>query len=197
LRGVLAQHVGDNYAVGIGDGAFYGPKIDILIKDAIGREWQMGTMQLDYQLPRRFNCLYVDRDGSKRHPVVMHRVIYGSLERFLGILLEHTAGRLPVWLAPEQVRIVPIAERHLAYAERVKEALVAQGLRVAIDDDAASVASKMRKFRLERIPFALVLGDREVAENKVSVRRRDEESVQLRDVSTWALEVQGQCKQKV
>src|SRR5216683_1489852 len=128
LRSILDKYAGQgNYIVKEGDGAFYGPKADILIEDALGRSWQLGTIQLDFQLPRRFNCSYIDKDGQEKTPVVIHRAICGSLERFIGILIEHTAGAFPVWIAPVQVRLIPIADRHIAYAQQVMEHLRSQG----------------------------------------------------------------------
>jgi threonyl-tRNA synthetase len=140
LQRILDEHAGPgNYLIGEGEGAFYGPKIDILMEDALGRQWQTGTIQLDFQLPRRFGCTYTDRDGTEKTPVVIHRVIYGSLERFIGILIEHFAGAFPVWLAPVQAVVIPIADRHLPYAFRVRERLREAGLRVEVDDSIRKV----------------------------------------------------------
>ncbi|GHO92481.1 threonine--tRNA ligase [Reticulibacter mediterranei] len=173
LRHILDKYAGaGNYAVEEGDGAFYGPKIDILMEDALGRSWQMGTIQLDFQMPRRFQCAYIDRDGSQRTPVVIHRVIYGSLERFIGILIEHTAGAFPVWLAPIQAMLIPIADRHAAYAERVREVLREAGIRVEVDARNERMNARIRDAQLQKIPYMLIVGDQEEAASAVSVRLR-------------------------
>jgi threonyl-tRNA synthetase len=173
LRHILDKYAGPgNYAVEEGDGAFYGPKIDILMEDALGRSWQMGTIQLDFQMPRRFQCAYIDRDGSQRTPVVIHRVIYGSLERFIGILIEHTAGAFPVWLAPVQAMLIPIADRHVAYAEHVREVLREAGIRVEIDARNERMNARIRDAQLQKIPYMLIVGDQEEAASAVSVRLR-------------------------
>jgi threonyl-tRNA synthetase len=173
LRHILDKYAGPgNYAVEEGDGAFYGPKIDILMEDALGRSWQMGTIQLDFQMPRRFQCVYIDRDGSQKTPVVIHRVIYGSLERFIGILIEHTAGAFPVWLVPVQAMLIPIADRHVAYAERVREILREVGMRVEIDARNERMNARIRDAQLQKIPYMLIVGDQEEASSSVSVRLR-------------------------
>ncbi|MBZ0292415.1 MAG: threonine--tRNA ligase, partial [Anaerolineae bacterium] len=161
LRRIL-ENQGRPYTVLDGDGAFYGPKVDILMHDALGREWQMGTIQLDFQLPQRFNCLYTDSDGQRKHPVVIHRVIYGSLERFIGILIEHTAGAFPVWIAPVQAVVLPVADAHLDYACQVAEQLRAAHIRVEVDDRSERVSAKIRDAQLQKIPYMLVVGGREV-----------------------------------
>jgi threonyl-tRNA synthetase len=176
LRRVLDQ-MGGSYEVAAGDGAFYGPKIDILIQDTIGRDWQMGTLQLDFQLPRRFDCQYVDRDGQRKHPAVIHRVIYGSMERFIGILIEHCEGKFPLWLAPVQLRILPIADRHEDFAREVQKRFRQAGLRAELDANAQSLGHRIRQFRLQRIPYAIVIGDQELAEGRLSVRSRDEDGL--------------------
>jgi threonyl-tRNA synthetase len=173
LYHILDKYAGPgNYAVEEGDGAFYGPKIDILMEDALGREWQMGTIQLDFQMPRRFSCAYIDKDGSQKTPVVIHRVIYGSLERFIGILIEHTAGAFPVWLAPVQVMVIPIADRHVAYANHIRELLQEARMRVEIDARNERMNAKIRDAQLQKIPYMLVVGDQEEAAHEVSVRLR-------------------------
>jgi threonyl-tRNA synthetase len=186
LRRILDKKAGPgNYTVLEGDGAFYGPKIDILMEDSIGREWQMGTLQLDFQLPRRFDCVYSDRDGSLKTPVVLHRVIYGSLERFIGILIEHYEGAFPLWIAPIQAHVIPIADRHLDYADQVRAALTAEGIRCEVDDSDNRMNAKIRNAQLQKIPFMLVVGDKEVEERMVSVRRltgRSTESVAVEEV---------------
>jgi threonyl-tRNA synthetase len=173
LRRILDRHVGpDGYVVAEGDGAFYGPKIDILMLDALGRSWQMGTVQIDFQLPRRFACRYADRDGELKTPVVIHRAIYGSLERFLGILLEHTEGALPVWLAPIQARLIPIADAQVPFAQSVAGRLRGAGFRVEVDDSRERMQAKIRAAQLQKVPFMLVVGNREVEADAVAVRLR-------------------------
>jgi threonyl-tRNA synthetase len=178
LRRILDAHAGPgNYLIGEGEGAFYGPKIDILMEDAIGRSWQTGTIQLDFQLPRRFDCTYTDRDGSEKTPVVIHRVIYGSLERFIGILIEHFAGAFPAWLAPVQAVVIPIADRHLAYATQVTEHLRAAGLRVELDSGDERMQAKIRDAQLQKVPYMLVVGDREAESGSVAVRLRTNQTL--------------------
>jgi len=190
LQRVLDKHVGNGkYVVGKGEGAFYGPKIDILIDDALGREWQLGTVQLDFQLPGpdRFNCRYIDRDSVLKHPVVIHRAIYGSLERFIGILIEHCRGAFPVWLSPVQAKIIPIADRHIAYAEDVARKLRAARLRVELDDSSERMNNKIRRAQMEKVPYMLVVGDREVERNQVAVRLRSEENLGAMSVEDFLL----------
>jgi len=178
LKRILDEHAGPgNYHIEDGDGAFYGPKIDIIMEDVLGRQWQMGTIQLDFQLPRRFNCTYIDRDGSEKTPVVVHRVIYGSLERFMGILIEHTAGAFPVWLAPVQARLIPITDQQMPYAEEVAARLRGEGLRVEVDDSDKRMSGKIRDAQLQKIPYMLVIGKREAEHGTVSVRLRTEEDL--------------------
>lgn len=178
LAAILDKQVGrGNYKIEESDGAFYGPKVDIVMRDALGREWQMGTIQLDFQLPRRFGCTYVDRDGSERTPAVIHRVIYGSLERFIGILLEHTAGALPVWLAPVQARIIPIADRHVDYANAVAAQLREHHIRVEVDSSGKRMNAKIREAQVQKVPYMLVVGNREAEGEAVSVRLRTEEDL--------------------
>jgi threonyl-tRNA synthetase len=161
------------YSVNAGDGAFYGPKIDVDVTDAIGRKWQVATVQLDFNLPQRFKLRYVDEDGSEQMPVVIHRAIYGSLERFLGILLEHYAGNLPVWLAPEQARIVPINAKVLPFAMSAAEALRKRGLRVEVDDANDTLGAKIRRAEVMKIPYVLVVGEREAEAGGLNVRKRE------------------------
>jgi len=173
LRSILDERVGEGrYHVEEGDGAFYGPKIDIVMYDALGRQWQMGTIQLDFQLPRRFGCTYDDRDGQRKTPVVIHRVIYGSLERFIGILIEHTAGAFPLWLSPVQVKAIPVRLEQSGYAEEVAVALRESGFRVEVDHEDTALAAKIRRAQLEKTPLMLVLGQCEVDQRTVSPRLR-------------------------
>ena len=160
------------YTVNEGDGAFYGPKLDFDITDAIGRKWQCATIQLDYQMPERFDLKYVGADNAEHRPVVIHRAIFGSFERFIAILVEHYAGAFPLWLAPIQATVLPIADRHADYARTVRDRLAAAGLRAVIDERQEKVNYKIREAQLQKIPYMLVVGDREVAEGAVAVRSR-------------------------
>ncbi len=163
------------YTLNEGDGAFYGPKIDFRIKDAIGREWQLGTVQLDYQMPERFGLEYVGADGATHRPVMIHRAMLGSVERFLGILIEHTAGAFPLWLAPVQAVVLPVSERFLDYGQWVRDELAAAGLRVEIDDGNEKLGYKIRQAQLRKVPYMLVVGEREAAAGTAAVRLRSGE----------------------
>lgn len=162
-----------DYIVNEGDGAFYGPKIDFQLEDAIGRTWQCGTIQLDFQMPERFDISYVDKDNEKKRPVMIHRTIFGSMERFMGILIEHYAGKFPVWLAPVQVTILPISDKFNDYGYALMSKLNEKGIRVEIDDRAEKIGYKIREAQLQQIPYMLVLGEKEIQNNSVSVRSRD------------------------
>ena len=166
------EKAGHTCKINPGDGAFYGPKLDFHIRDSLGRVWQCGTIQLDMNLPERFDLTYIAEDGTKKRPVMLHRVIYGSIERFIGILIEHYAGAFPLWLAPVQVNIIPVSnEHHLDYAKQVADSLDKAGVRVKIDDRDEKMGYKMRESQTKKIPLTLVLGDKEVAEGKVSYRK--------------------------
>jgi threonyl-tRNA synthetase len=160
------------YTVNEGDGAFYGPKIDFDVTDAIGRTWQCATIQLDYQMPIRFDLTYVGADNTTHRPVVIHRAIFGSFERFIALLIEHYAGAFPLWLAPVQAVVLPIADRHLDYCRGVVTRLAAAGLRVELDERLEKIGYKIREAQLQKIPYMLVVGDREAAEGTVAVRSR-------------------------
>ena len=160
------------YTIDEGDGAFYGPKIDFDITDALGRKWQCGTIQLDYMMPQRFDLKYVGADNSEHRPVVIHRAIFGSIERFIAILTEHFAGAFPLWLAPVQVIVLPIADRHVEYARSVESRLKTEGLRATVDERQEKINYKIREAQLQKVPYMLVVGDREVAESAVAVRSR-------------------------
>jgi len=162
------------YRVNEGDGAFYGPKIDFHLKDTLGRRWQCGTIQLDFTMPECFDLSYIGEDGMKHRPVMLHRTILGSIERFLGILIEHTAGALPIWLSPVQVVVVPIAERHYSYAQEVKQQIANAQIRVELNDESATLGAKIRKAQLQKIPYILIMGDKEIENHQVSVRDRKE-----------------------
>lgn len=170
-----------DYHINEGDGAFYGPKIDVKVKDAIGRQWQLATIQLDFQLPSRFELSYAAADGSRQTPVVIHRAILGSLERFFGVITEHYAGIWPLWLAPVQVKILPVAETHIPAAQKLTDQLLADGLRTEIDEANETVGNKIRKAANEKVPYALVIGDKEASSDILSVRDRG--SNQTREMS--------------
>ena len=166
------------HTVNPGDGAFYGPKIDLHLQDSLGRKWQCGTIQLDFQMPARFGLTYAGADNAEHTPIVVHRTLFGSLERFIGILVEHTAGNLPVWLAPEQVRVLPVGESHRAAAESLAEELRGDGFRAAVDEREETVGKRIRDAELEKIPYVAVWGDRESRES-VSIRKRGGEQLEL------------------
>jgi threonyl-tRNA synthetase len=165
---------GVEYDLNEGDGAFYGPKIDLHMTDTIGRSWQLGTVQLDYVMPERFDLTYTGADNDSHRPVMIHRALMGSFERFIGILIEHYAGEFPLWLAPVQARVLPLADRHADYAREVAEALGAAGLRAELDDRTESVGRKIREAELRKVPYMLVVGDREAEQRAVALRRHRE-----------------------
>ena len=171
LRGAL-DDLGRDYVVNEGDGAFYGPKIDFHLEDSIGRTWQCGTIQLDFQLPQRFECEYIGADGEKHRPIMIHRVAFGSIERFIGILIEHFAGAFPTWLSPEQVRVLPISDKYLDYAQQVNAKLNDEGVRSSVDSRAEKIGYKIRDARLQKVPYMLIVGAKEEEEKLVSVRSR-------------------------
>ena len=160
------------YELNEGDGAFYGPKIDFHIKDCLGRDWQCGTIQLDFQMPERFDLTYIGEDGEKHRPVMLHRVIFGSIERFIGILIEHYAGAFPTWLAPVQVKVLNITDKQSNYAEKIVEQLKSKDVRVEFDDRNEKIGYKIREAQLQKIPYMLIIGDKEVESNSVGVRSR-------------------------
>ena len=171
LRKALeANHL--DYIINEGDGAFYGPKIDFHLQDSIGRTWQCGTIQLDMQLPEKFNCEYTGEDGQKHRPVMIHRVVYGSIERFIGILIEHFAGSFPVWMAPNQVRVMPITDKQQAYAKEVNDKLFELGYRTQLDDRNEKIGKKIREAQVQKVPFMLIVGEKEAESGTVAVRQR-------------------------
>ena len=155
-----------------GDGAFYGPKIDFHLVDAIGRTWQCGTIQLDFQLPQRFDLEYIGADGEKHRPIMIHRVAFGSIERFIGILIEHFAGAFPTWLAPVQVKVLPISDKFQDYGQKVKDALEQAGIRTELDVRSEKIGYKIREAQMKKIPYMLVVGQKEEEEGVVAVRSR-------------------------
>jgi threonyl-tRNA synthetase len=187
-----------DYFIGKGEGAFYGPKIDILMDDCLGRQWQTGTFQLDFQLPRKFDLKYTDSDGKEKTPIVIHRVVYGSLERFIGILIEHFAGAFPVWISPVQVKIVPITDKHLDYAKKIEKILIENDIRVESDVKSETMQNKIRNAASQKIPYVLVLGDKETAssDNKVSVRQRDGKNLNPMSIQNFLEKITDQISKK-
>ncbi len=190
------KNMGLDYKINAGDGAFYGPKIDIHVTDCIGREWQCGTIQLDMQLPKRFNLTYVDSDGSLKEPIMIHRVVYGSLERMIAVLIENFAGAFPTWLAPVQVKILNIADSNYDYAKQVYEKLNKAGVRVEFDDRNEKIGKKIREAQLEKIPYMLVIGDKERDENLVAVRSRVKGDMGSKTLENFIEELNNEIKNR-
>jgi threonyl-tRNA synthetase len=190
------DRLGEPYTVNEGDGAFYGPKVDFDVTDAIGRKWQCATIQLDYQLPERFDLHYVGADNAHHRPIVVHRAIFGSFERFLGMIIEHFAGAWPLWLAPVQAVVLPIADRHLEYARTVQQALAAKGLRVEVDERVEKIGYKIREAQLQKVPYMVVIGDREVAESAVSVRSRSKGDLGARPLAAFVEDAAGEAARR-
>jgi threonyl-tRNA synthetase len=188
--------VGEPYTVNEGDGAFYGPKIDFDVVDAIGRKWQCATIQLDYMMPERFDLKYIGADNAEHRPVVIHRAIFGSFERFIALLIEHFAGAWPLWLAPIQAVVLPISDRHRDYADGVRDRLAAAGLRVELDDRQEKIGYKIREAQLQKIPYMLVTGDREAAEGAVSVRSRSAGDMGSRALDTFIADALEEIRRK-
>ena len=186
------------YEVNEGDGAFYGPKIDFKVKDALGRTWQCATIQLDFNLPERFDIKYQDKDGSLKTPVMLHRVIFGSMERFHGILIEHYAGAFPTWLAPTQVSVVPISnEKHADFAEQVYKKFLSLGIRAKLDDRSESMNYKIREaLQDKKVPYVCVIGDREIEANSVAVRKRKVGQVGTFTVDDFANQILEEIRTK-
>ena len=193
LQGAL-DDLGLSYSVNEGDGAFYGPKIDFHLEDSIGRTWQCGTIQLDFQLPMRFNCEYIGADGEKHRPIMIHRVVFGSIERFIGILIEHFAGAFPTWLSPVQVKVLPISDKYMDYAGKVLDNLKENGIRAEIDTRAEKIGYKIREARLQKIPYMLVVGAKEEEEGKVSVRSRFLGDEGAKDLSVFVSDIKEEIR---
>ena len=185
------------YKINEGDGAFYGPKIDVKVKDAIGRQWQLATVQLDYQLPQRFELKYTDANGEFQTPVVIHRALLGSMERFMGVIIEHFAGIYPVWLAPTQIKIISVAEAHIAGAQKLAAEFSSAGIRVEVDDANETVGNKIRKAVNEKVPYMLVIGDKEVNSENLNVRDRG--AMETREIAKdkFIAEVLEQIKNRI
>ena len=188
--------VGEVYTINEGDGAFYGPKIDFDVTDAIGRKWQCATIQLDYTLPERFDLTYIGADSAEHRPVDIHRAIFGSFERFIGMLIEHFGGAWPLWLAPVQAVVLPTVDRHVDYARKVRDELAAAGLRVEVDERQEKIGYKIREAQLQKVPYMLVTGDREAAEGTVSVRSRTGGDLGARPVAAFVQDARAEIERK-
>jgi threonyl-tRNA synthetase len=187
---------GLDYKVDEGGGAFYGPKIDLHIKDALGRSWQLTTIQFDFNEPERFDMTYVGEDGAEHRPYMVHRALLGSIERFFGILVEHYGGAFPVWLSPEQARVIPIADRHVDYAKQVEDQLREAGIRAKTDVSSSRMNAKIREAQLMKVPYMLVIGDREAENGAVSVRLRSEENLGAMPVADFIAKAQAAIKER-
>jgi threonyl-tRNA synthetase len=177
---------GIDYYTGIGEANFYGPKADFIAKDVLGREWQLSTIQVDFFQPGRLGCEYVGEDGKTHTPVLLHRAVTGTTERFMAVVIEHYGGAFPVWLSPVQAVVIPVADRHLDYAREVQDRLVEKGLRIEVDDSANSMQKKIRENARQKIPYLLIVGDREAEQGTVNVRRRGEKQQEALDVEEFA-----------
>ena len=196
LREVLDELCGEGqYQINEGDGAFYGPKIDIKMKDCLGREWQMGTIQLDFQLPQRFNLSYIDKDGNKKTPIMVHRALFGSFDRFIGIITEHYAGAFPTWLSPIQVRILPISVHHHDYAKEINEKFLEAGLKVELDLREEKIGYKIREAQLQKIPYMIILGDKEREANAVGVRSRKDGDIGQMSVDEFISKIKKEIEE--
>ena len=196
LRGAL-NDLGLDYVVNEGDGAFYGPKIDFHLTDSIGRTWQCGTIQLDMQLPQRFELEYTRADGEKHRPIMIHRVAFGSIERFIGILIEHFAGAFPTWLAPVQVKVLPISDKYMDYANKVLDELNAAGVRAEVDSRAEKIGYKIREAQMQKIPYMLVVGEKEQEADLVSVRSRFAGDEGQKNLETFIADIQKEIADRV
>ena len=197
LKDVLDELCGKNqYKINEGDGAFYGPKIDIKMKDCLGREWQMGTVQVDFQLPLRFNLSYIDKNGEKKTPILIHRALFGSFERFIGIITEHFAGAFPTWLAPVQVKIMPITDAQAGYAEELLENLKRNNIRAEIDLRNEKIGYKIREAQLEKVPYMLVVGNKEMSDEAVSVRSHKKGDLGILPISEFIKKIKEEINNK-
>ena len=195
LKTALEQ-LGMDYVINEGDGAFYGPKIDFHLEDSLGRTWQCGTVQLDFQMPQNFDLTYIDADGEKKRPIMLHRVCFGSIERFIGILIEHFEGKFPTWLAPLQVKVLPVSEKSRDYAHTVCDQLVAAGVRAKVDDRDEKIGYKIRDARsTDRVPYMLIIGEKEVESGNISVRDRSNETVQ-RELSDFIVDIKEEIAER-
>lgn len=195
LRNAITE-LGYDYEVNEGDGAFYGPKLDFHLTDCLGRTWQCGTIQLDFQLPERFELEYIGADGEKHRPIMIHRVVFGSIERFIGILTEHFAGAFPTWLAPVQVKFLPIADRHADYAREIMEKLEAKGIRCELDDRSEKTGFKIRAAQMEKVPYMIIVGDKDVEAGTVSVRSRKNGDEGATTVDEFVVRIEKEIAEK-
>ena len=195
LRSALDE-LGLDYVVNEGDGAFYGPKIDFHLEDSIGRTWQCGTIQLDFQLPQRFELEYIGPDGEKHRPIMIHRVAFGSIERFIGILIEHFAGAFPTWLAPVQVKVLPISDKFADYAKKIETQLNEAGIRAEMDTRSEKIGYKIREAQTQKIPYMLVVGQKEEEEGVVSVRSRFAGDEGSRTLDEFIAAIQKEIQEK-
>lgn len=193
LRKAL-EHENMEYVINEGDGAFYGPKIDFHIKDSLGRDWQCGTIQLDFQMPERFDLNYIGQDGEKHRPVMLHRVVFGSIERFIGVLIEHYAGAFPTWLAPVQVKILTISDKQKEYADELVKQFMKEGIRAELDDREEKIGYKIREAQLQKIPYMLIVGDKEVEANAVGVRSRKDGDIGAMSVEDFINKIEEEIK---
>ncbi len=195
LRKAL-EHENMEYVINEGDGAFYGPKIDFHIKDSLGRDWQCGTIQLDFQMPERFDLNYIGQDGEKHRPVMLHRVVFGSIERFIGVLIEHYAGAFPTWLAPVQVKILTISDKQKEYADELVKQFMKEGIRAELDDREEKIGYKIREAQLQKIPYMLIIGEKEVEANAVGVRARKEGDIGQMPVKEFISKIKEKIEEK-
>lgn len=195
LRKAL-EHENMEYVINEGDGAFYGPKIDFHIKDSLGRDWQCGTIQLDFQMPERFDLNYIGQDGEKHRPVMLHRVVFGSIERFIGVLIEHYAGAFPTWLAPVQVKIFTISDKQKEYADELVKQFMKEGIRAELDDREEKIGYKIREAQLQKIPYMLIIGEKEVEANAVGVRARKEGDIGQMPVKEFISKIKEEIEEK-
>ncbi|HHY91107.1 MAG TPA: threonine--tRNA ligase, partial [Clostridiales bacterium] len=196
LKEALAEK-GLPYKINEGDGAFYGPKIDFHLEDCIGRTWQCGTIQLDFQMPQRFDLTYIGTDGEKHRPVMIHRVIFGSIERFIGILIEHFAGKFPVWLSPVQVKILTIADKYNDYAEEIANRFKSNDIRVELDNRNEKIGYKIREAQLQKVPYMIIIGEKEMDSGTISVRSRDHGELGSQNIEDFIQKVKEEDKNKV
>jgi threonyl-tRNA synthetase len=191
-----AAEKGLKTVVEYGEAAFYGPKLDFMVRDAIGRKWQLGTIQVDYNLPERFDLNYIGEDNAKHRPVMIHRAPFGSMERFIAVLIEHCAGKFPLWLAPTQVKLLPISDKFMPYAEIVSTQLKNVDIRVEIDDRNEKIGKKIRDTELAKIPFMLVLGEKEMNEGKVAIRRQGKGDIGVAPIAEFIDLINEEVKSK-
>ena len=193
----MLNNLGCTYKINAGDGAFYGPKIDIHIKDAIKRSHQCATVQLDFQLPEKFDLTYINEDNEKVRPVVIHRAVFGSIDRFLGILIEHFSGAFPLWLAPKQVEIIGVSEAHHDYVSEIYQQLQQAGIRVSIDHRNEKLGRKIRDAQMKKVPYILVLGDQEQKDKMVTVRAYKQDGLKTMSLETFLNQIQEKISEKL